>query len=229
MKPGPGRGTASAGLPTRHGAFRVMAFSRDLVSKDHLALIKGDVEGREEVPVRLHSECVTGDVLGSRRCDCRAQLEGAIDFIEKAGFGVLIYLRQEGRGIGLFNKIRAYRLQELGRDTIEANEELGFDADQRSWKEAAAILRLCGVSTVRVITNNRLKIDGLRREGIDVRGRIPIIIPPDDFNAPYLRTKADRMGHMLDEQDEDRGLSVRVTGGDPAAPRAGACGSGDGN
>ncbi|MFQ5700254.1 MAG: GTP cyclohydrolase II [Acidobacteriota bacterium] len=188
---------ATAGLPTRHGTFRVIAVSRDVVAEDHLVVVKGAVAGRSAVPVRVHSECLTGDVLGSRRCDCRAQLEGALELIERRGLGVLIYLRQEGRGIGLFNKIRAYRLQEQGRDTVEANLELGFASDLRSYQDAARLIRLLEVESVMLITNNQAKINGVRQEGIRVEGRIPLVVEPDEHNARYLKTKALKLGHLL--------------------------------
>jgi GTP cyclohydrolase II len=188
---------ATASLPTRYGAFRVYAFSPDIVAKEHLALVKGSARGRSGVPVRVHSECLTGDVMGSRRCDCRAQLEQSLEMIEKAGIGALIYLRQEGRGIGLFNKIKAYHLQELGRDTVEANRELGFADDTRRYHDAARLIRLLGIVSVRLITNNLAKIDGLRQEGIIVEDRIPLITEPDEHNARYLETKAEKMGHLL--------------------------------
>lgn len=191
-------GVVSAALPTRHGSFRVVAFPPDIVPEEHVALVKGDVAGREAVPVRVHSECLTGDVLGSRRCDCRAQLEASLALIEREGMGILLYLRQEGRGIGLYNKIRAYRLQEQGRDTVEANLELGFGNDDRSYRDAATLLRILGPRSVRLVTNNMRKIDGLRSEGIDVAGRIPLVIEPDEHNAGYLRTKAEKLGHLLD-------------------------------
>ena len=181
---------ASAELPTRYGGFRVHAFAPDVVSAEHVAVVKGDVRDRRGVAVRLHSECLTGDVLGSRRCDCRAQLEKSLALIEK-----------EGRGIGLFNKIRAYRLQEEGLDTVEANLKLGFDSDHRSYRDAAIILRLLGVKSVRLITNNLSKIEGLREEGIEVQERVPLITEPDAFNAHYLKTKAEKCGHLLDPQD----------------------------
>jgi 3,4-dihydroxy 2-butanone 4-phosphate synthase/GTP cyclohydrolase II len=191
-------GVVSAGLPTRHGSFRVVAFPPDIAPEEHVALVKGEVAGREAVPVRVHSECLTGDVLGSRRCDCRAQLEASLALIEREGVGILLYLRQEGRGIGLYNKIRAYRLQEQGRDTVEANLELGFGNDDRSYRDAATLLRILAPRSVRLITNNMRKIDGLRSEGIDVAGRIPLVIEPDEHNAGYLRTKAEKLGHLLD-------------------------------
>jgi 3,4-dihydroxy 2-butanone 4-phosphate synthase/GTP cyclohydrolase II len=191
---------ATATLPTQHGTFKVVAFSPDVVPEEHVALVKGDVAGRAGVAVRVHSECLTGDVMGSRRCDCRAQLEAALQLIERQGEGILLYLRQEGRGIGLYNKIRAYRLQELGRDTVEANLELGFENDQRSYRDAARLLTILGPASIRLITNNPRKVDGLRQEGIDVAGRIPLITEPDEHNAGYLRTKAEKLGHLLEPE-----------------------------
>ena len=188
---------AVANLPTRYGDFKVYGFSAGIVDAEHVALVKGAVRGRDRVAVRIHSECLTGDVLGSRRCDCRAQLESSLAMIEKTGSGVLIYLRQEGRGIGLFNKIKAYHLQELGRDTVEANLELGFADDGRTYHEAARLIRLLGVRSVRVITNNLAKIEGLRQAGILVEARIPLITEPDEHNARYLETKAEKLGHLL--------------------------------
>jgi GTP cyclohydrolase II len=188
---------AVANLPTRYGTFRVYGFSPDIVADEHVALVKGEVRGRAGVPVRIHSECLTGDALGSRRCDCRAQLEKSLRMIEEAGAGVLIYLRQEGRGIGLFNKIRAYGLQEQGRDTVEANRELGFADDGRTYHDAAELIRRLGPASVRLITNNMAKIEGLRQEGIAVDGRIPLITEPDVHNARYLETKAEKLGHLL--------------------------------
>jgi len=191
---------AMATLPTRYGTFNIYGFSNDVVSEEHVALVKGEVRGREGVPVRVHSECLTGDVFGSRRCDCRAQLERSLQIIEAEGMGAVIYLRQEGRGIGLFNKIRAYRLQEEGLDTVQANNELGFDDDHRSYRDAARLIRFIGPVSVRLITNNQLKIDGLKEEGIDVTGRVPLITEPDEHNAHYLRTKAEKLGHLLGPQ-----------------------------
>jgi 3,4-dihydroxy 2-butanone 4-phosphate synthase/GTP cyclohydrolase II len=204
MKPIDERSIATASLPTRHGTFRVVAFPPEVVPEEHLALVKGDVAGRSAVAVRVHSECLTGDVMGSRRCDCRAQLEAALALIEREGEGILIYLRQEGRGIGLYNKIRAYRLQEMGRDTVEANLELGFENDQRSYRDAARLLSILGPTSIRLITNNPLKVDGLCQEGIDVAGRIPLITEPDEHNAGYLRTKAEKLGHLLEVEHAPR-------------------------
>lgn len=193
--------TATADLPTRYGLFRVVAFSPEVAAREHLALVKGEVEGRRSVPVRIHSECLTGDVLTSRRCDCRAQLEKSLEMIERAGTGVLLYMRQEGRGIGLFNKIRAYRLQQEGLDTVEANLKLGFASDQRGYGDAAALIRLLGIRSVRLMTNNLSKVEGLRAAGIVVEDRIPLLTEPDEHNAGYLRTKAEKFGHLLDPEE----------------------------
>lgn len=188
---------ATAGLPTRFGEFRVVAFEGDPQGKEHLALVRGDVRGASRVPVRLHSECLTGDVLGSLRCDCREQLLAALERIGRMPRGVLLYLRQEGRGIGLTNKIRAYALQDEGHDTIDANRLLGFDDDQRDYGGAAEMLRALGVGTIRLMANNPAKIAGLREHGIRVVARIPIMTPPNRHNARYLDTKAKRAGHWL--------------------------------
>jgi GTP cyclohydrolase II len=188
---------AAAELPTRFGDFRVVAFAGDPEGKEHLALVRGDVRGASPVPVRVHSECLTGDVLGSLRCDCRDQLIASLEAIGRLPLGVLLYMRQEGRGIGLNNKIRAYALQDLGHDTIEANHLLGFDDDPRDYRTAAQMLLALGVGCVELMTNNPAKIRGLREQGIQVAGRIPIVIPPNRHNARYLDTKRRRAGHWL--------------------------------
>lgn len=187
---------AEANLPTRHGEFRVVAFQAE-DGKEYGAVVKGDVDGHEDVPVRLHSECFTGDVMGSVKCDCRDQLEAALDFIGEAERGVVVYLRQEGRGIGLANKIRAYALQDSGLDTVDANLALGFQDDERKYDIAADILAEMGVRSVQILTNNPNKIKGLKRFGIPVVGRIPLQVATRPENAFYLRTKASRSGHML--------------------------------
>ena len=192
--------TATAVLPTRHGLFRVHAFSPSIIPEEHLALVKGEVRDKEDVAVRVHSECLTGDVFGSRRCDCRAQLECSLAIIGQESAGAILYMRQEGRGIGLFNKIKAYRLQEEGLDTVEANLKLGFDNDHRRYADAATLIRCLGIRSVRLITNNMEKISGLRQERINVVGRIPLITEPDEHNAQYLKTKAAKLGHLLDPE-----------------------------
>lgn len=187
---------AEARLPTRHGQFRVVAFeSAD--GKEHAAVVKGDVEGWEDVPVRLHSECFTGDVMGSVKCDCRDQLEAALDYVGKAERGAVLYLRQEGRGIGLANKIKAYALQDAGMDTVEANLALGFEDDERRYDIAADMLAELGVVSVKVLTNNPNKLAGLKSHGINVSGRIPLQVEARPQNVFYLSTKASKSGHML--------------------------------
>ncbi|MEM0129643.1 MAG: GTP cyclohydrolase II [Thermoplasmata archaeon] len=186
-----------ADLPTRFGPFQVVAFHTPGHEGEHAALIKGDVRRRSDVPVRLHSECLTGDVFGSLRCDCREQLELSLEEIQRRPRGILLYLRQEGRGIGFENKIRAYRLQELGFDTIEANEALGFRPDERDYEVAARMLELLGVRSIVLMSNNPRKIADLQRHGIRVTGRIPIVVRPNRFNRRYLETKRLRAGHLL--------------------------------
>jgi GTP cyclohydrolase II len=188
---------SSAELPTEFGTFRIHVFSNDLDSLEHLALVRGDVAGARDVPARMHSECLTGDALGSLRCDCRAQLQRALDQLGKEERGVLLYLRQEGRGIGLTNKIRAYRLQELGYDTIDANLALGFAADERDYSVAAAMLRTLGIESVALMTNNPDKIEKLCAAGIVVSERRAHEIDANVHNRAYLETKAVRSGHLL--------------------------------
>ncbi len=187
-----------ADLPTRFGAFRIVAFWNDIDGKEHVAVVRGEVDGRHEVPVRVHSECLTGDALGSLRCDCRDQLEAALRYIGEQPCGVVLYMRQEGRGIGLLNKLRAYALQDDGLDTVEANLALGFRDDERNYRVAAEMLRLLGVRSVRLMTNNPDKVDQLCRYGVVVTERIPHALPPNPHNVHYLRTKAERSGHILE-------------------------------
>lgn len=187
----------SAKLPTKYGDFTAVAYESLLDGKEHIALVRGDL-ARAEVPlVRVHSECLTGDVFGSQRCDCGAQLVAAMKMIDKEGTGVLLYMRQEGRGIGLLNKIRAYSLQDQGRDTVEANEELGFPADLRDYGIGAQILTDLGLSKIRLITNNPRKIAGLEGHGLNVVDRIPVDIDPGEKNKFYLATKKQKLGHLL--------------------------------
>ncbi len=186
-----------ADLPTRFGHFRAVAFTPDAEGKEHIAIVRGTVRGSRNVPVRVHSECLTGDVIGSLRCDCRDQLQHALEHLGTLSEGVLLYLRQEGRGIGLTNKIRAYALQDDGHDTVEANHLLGFGDDERDYTTAADMLRGLGVRSIRLMTNNPRKVAGLRERGITVAGRIPIIMEPNRHNAGYLRTKQQRSGHWL--------------------------------
>jgi GTP cyclohydrolase II len=189
---------AMAELPTRFGQFHIVAFENNRDGKEHVAITKGDVIGASNVPVRLHSECLTGDVMGSLRCDCRDQLEAALKKIGKMEKGMVLYLRQEGRGIGLINKIRAYSLQDEGLDTVEANLALGFRDDERDYAVAAHMLMSLQIESVRLMTNNPKKIDQLKRNGIKVNGRIPHIMEPNEHNRFYLETKAAKSGHMID-------------------------------
>ena len=188
---------ADAVLPSRFGEFTVTAFGPDTHGKEHLALVRGDVRGRRDVPVRIHSECLTGDVLGSLRCDCRDQLIASLRSMGRKRHGVVLYLRQEGRGIGLTNKIRAYALQDLGHDTVDANRMLGFGDDERDYRAAAEMLRALGVESVRLMTNNPAKLLGLRQHGVPVTGRIPLVARPNPHNVRYLETKRSRAGHLL--------------------------------
>ena len=188
-----------ANLPTRFGDFRVVTFTGDPDGKEHLALVRGDIRGRQDVPVRIHSECLTGDVLGSLRCDCRDQLIASLQAIGRMERGVVLYLRQEGRGIGLTNKIKAYALQDRGYDTIDANRMLGFRDDERDYAAAARMLRALGVESVQLMTNNPEKLRGLLDNGIQVSGRIPVVAEPNRHNVGYLTTKQRRAGHMLGE------------------------------
>jgi 3,4-dihydroxy 2-butanone 4-phosphate synthase/GTP cyclohydrolase II len=187
-------------LPTAFGDFTAVGYRSLVDDKHHVALVKGEVAGHSDVLVRVHSECLTGDVFHSLRCDCGEQLASALAMIEREGQGVLLYLAQEGRGIGLLNKLRAYKLQEDGLDTIEANERLGLPADLRDYGIGAQILVDLGLSSIRIITNNPKKIRGLEGYGLSVSAQIPIVHPPNEHNEAYLRTKAQRMGHTLHHQ-----------------------------
>ena len=190
---------AKAGLPTCFGDFQILVFKNSLDDKEHLAIVKGNVKGKKDVLLRIHSECLTGDVFGSKRCDCGEQLHNALHRIEDQGEGVVIYMRQEGRGIGLTNKIKAYALQEEGLDTVEANEKLGFPADMREYHLAAQIIRYLGIESIRLMTNNPAKTHGLEDLGINISNREPIVIEANDVNKDYLHTKAVKMGHQLDD------------------------------
>lgn len=190
-------------IPTQHGEFILHYYSNTLDDKEHVALVKGEVANRENVPVRIHSECFTGDVLGSRRCDCGEQLAMAMQYINDAGFGVVIYLRQEGRGIGLLKKLQAYNLQDQGMDTVEANIHLGHLADEREYGVAALILESLGIKSVELMTNNPEKIEALTKLGISVTGRIPIEAVAHDDNVDYLKTKAKKMAHLLFDSKKD--------------------------
>jgi GTP cyclohydrolase II len=190
---------AIADLPTRYGDFQIVAFHSPSDGKEHAALVRGDVLGKEKVPVRLHSECLTGDAFASLRCDCREQLELSLQEIGRMEMGLILYLRQEGRGIGFENKIRAYQLQEDGLDTMEANEALGFRTDERDYEVAAHMLYSLKVGSIELISNNPDKISDLRSHGVKVEGRIPIVIPPNPYNRRYLETKRRKGGHLLGE------------------------------
>lgn len=207
---------AVAELPTRFGRFQIAAFWNNRDSKDHVAILHGDVLGAESVLTRVHSECLTGDALGSLRCDCRDQLEAALRAIAAEPCGLVLYLRQEGRGIGLLNKLRAYALQDRGLDTVEANLALGFRDDEREYSIAAHMLGSLGVRSVRLLTNNPRKVDELTRLGVHVVERVPHVIPPNEFNRFYLETKRDKSGHVLDFTGrphlQEQGESVRVQG-----------------
>ena len=187
-----------ADLPTRSGDFRVVAFTPDEHGDDHVAIVRGMVRGRSDVPMRIHSECLTGDVIGSLRCDCRDQLQSSLDQLGAQPYGALLYLRQEGRGIGLGNKIRAYALQDSGHDTVDANHMLGFGDDERDYRVAVEMVRALGIESVQLMTNNPRKLEGLRQHGIPISGRLPLIMPPNRHNASYLLTKQQRSGHLLE-------------------------------
>ena len=186
-----------ANMPTDNGTFKIVGFENHIDGKEHIALVKGDVKGKEGVTVRIHSECFTGDILGSLRCDCGSQLKTAMRRIDRLGEGVVLYLRQEGRGIGLLNKLRAYNLQEEGMDTLDANLHLGFGADMRDYAVAAQMLKALGVKSIKLLTNNPLKINGLEEYGIPVVEREEIEIEHNKVNKIYLKTKKERMGHLL--------------------------------
>ncbi|MBN2706238.1 MAG: bifunctional 3,4-dihydroxy-2-butanone-4-phosphate synthase/GTP cyclohydrolase II [Deltaproteobacteria bacterium] len=193
-----------AHLPTRFGEFEIIVYENQIDNHEHLALIKGDLSGDEPVLVRVHSECFTGDTLGSLRCDCADQLHTAMERIEKEGRGAILYMRQEGRGIGLVNKLRAYCLQEHGRDTVEANEELGFKPDLRDYGVGAQILVDLGLKKIRLLTNNPTKIVGLQGYDIEIVERIPLECTPNETNICYLQTKREKMGHLLDQVPEHK-------------------------
>jgi 3,4-dihydroxy 2-butanone 4-phosphate synthase / GTP cyclohydrolase II len=200
------RRVSEAALPTAYGEFKVFAYETDVDTATHVALVKGDVAGRENVLVRVHSECLTGDVFSSLRCDCGSQLHRAMEIIHKEGLGVVLYMRQEGRGIGLGNKLKAYHLQEQGLDTVEANLKLGFPPDLRDYGIGAQILVDLELHRIRLITNNPKKLVGLEGYGLEIVERVPIEITPHRENIKYLRTKKDKMGHLILDNPE-KGLN----------------------
>lgn len=189
-------------LPTPYGEFKAIAFSNDIDDYEHLALVKGNIDPDREVMVRVHSECLTGDVFGSYRCDCGEQLKRAMEMVQEEGLGVILYLHQEGRGIGLVNKLKAYKLQDEGFDTVEANEQLGFDPDLRDYGVGAQILVALGVRKMKLITNNPRKIIGLEGYNLQVTGRVPIEIEPRPENRKYLLTKCQKLGHLMNVLDK---------------------------
>ncbi len=188
---------AQAKLPTRFGLFEIYTFIND-DEKDHAVLVRGNVKGRENVPVRIHSECLTGDVFGSLRCDCRDQLLQSLSYLGRQDYGMLIYLRQEGRGIGLLNKIKAYGLQDQGADTVDANLKLGLPVDTRDYSFASDVIEYFGIKSIMLMTNNPEKIKFLVDKGINVKGRIPIFSEPTPYDKFYLETKKNRLGHEIE-------------------------------
>ena len=191
---------AEARLPTPYGEFKIIAFENQVDHREHVALVKGDIDGKKNVLVRMHSECMTGDICHSQRCDCGEQLHAAMRRIDEEGLGAVIYLRQEGRGIGLANKVRAYALQDAGQDTVEANASLGFKPDLRDYGLGAQILLDLGLTSIRILTNNPRKIVGLEGYGLKITGREPILVEPTMHNRQYLDTKRDKLGHLLSEE-----------------------------
>jgi 3,4-dihydroxy 2-butanone 4-phosphate synthase/GTP cyclohydrolase II len=195
-------------MPTRFGEFKLIAFEDTITEEVHLALVKGEWDENEPVLVRVHSQCVTGDIFGSMRCDCGDQLASAMQIVEQEGRGVVLYMKQEGRGIGLINKLRAYKLQQDGMDTVEANEALGFKMDHRDYGVGCQILRDLGLRKLRLMTNNPTKRVGLAGYGLEIVDRVSIEIPPNAINERYLQTKRDRMGHLILEETDDHDRSV---------------------
>lgn len=189
---------AEADIPTARGDFRLVVYR--LGDEEHLAMIRGEVYGVESVLVRVHSECLTGEVLGSLRCDCAEQLQTALDRIAAEGCGVLVYMRQEGRGIGLGNKVRAYALQDQGIDTVDANLALGFAADERTYETAASIIKELGIKSVRMMTNNPDKLEGLRRAGVSIAEQVPHWVSTTEHSEAYLETKKTKLGHIDDDE-----------------------------
>ncbi len=192
---------AVADFPSRFGKFQIVAFYNHHDKREHTAVVRGNVCSQDDVPVRVHSECLTGDTLGSLRCDCRDQLEVALKRLGRMKTGILLYLRQEGRGIGFVNKIKAYQLQDHGYDTIDANTALGFKPDERDYAIAAHMLRSLSIKSIRLMSNNPSKIKDLQKHGVIITGRIPIIVPANKYNSFYLQTKKEKAGHLLGENN----------------------------
>ena len=203
------RRLVSTNLPSMYGKFRIHLYKSQTDSKEHIALVKGNISPEIPTLVRVHSECLTGDVFGSLRCDCNAQLVASMEQIEREGSGVVLYMRQEGRGIGLLNKLKAYSLQDEGLDTVEANEKLGFRADLRDYGIGAQILRDIGVGKMRLLTNNPKKIIGLTGYGLEVVERVPLEINPNRYNERYLTTKRDKLGHLILIEPKNTGVSKK--------------------
>jgi len=205
-----------AHLPTRFGRFQVVGFWNNRDGKEHVAIMHGNPIGQANVLTRLHSECLTGDALGSLRCDCRDQLEASLRTISSVPYGLVLYMRQEGRGIGLLNKLKAYALQDLGFDTVEANQALGFRDDEREYSIAAHMVMSLKVESLRLLTNNPKKVNELERLGVRISERVPHVIPANEYNRFYLETKRDRSGHLLDPEGRprllDQGEDVEVAG-----------------
>jgi 3,4-dihydroxy 2-butanone 4-phosphate synthase/GTP cyclohydrolase II len=210
----------SVRLPTEYGEFQGAAYKETLTGKQHLALVKGDVAGRDSVLVRVHSECLTGDVFHSLRCDCGEQLEQALARIGGEDCGVLLYMAQEGRGIGLLNKLRAYELQEQGFDTVDANVELGFPADSREYGFGYQILADLGLTTIRLLTNNPRKMEGIEAYGLTVVEQVPIEVPPNEENRRYLDAKREKLGHTLGKLHH-QGVRLEPEALDPSSPEEG--------
>jgi 3,4-dihydroxy 2-butanone 4-phosphate synthase/GTP cyclohydrolase II len=208
------RREAEANLPTIYGQWKIYAYTSIVDGKEHVALVMGEIREDEPVLVRVHSECLTGDVFGSLKCDCRSQLHRAMEMIAQEGKGVIVYLRQEGRGIGLVNKIKAYHLQDHGFDTVEANEKLGFPADMRDFGIGAQILRDLGVKKMRLMTNNPKKLIGLEGYGLEIVERVPIITGVCQYNIGYLKAKKEKLGHLLELEEEDGKQGVSSSGRD---------------